>query len=224
MVSTAQSTQPKTWMQQLNPLVALGINGSELSQAYRCFHQDPAAGIHHIIAAGRGSRWNNWVEARLARQAAALKEVELTIDLTELLQLPAHTLGGAYARHMVEQGFDPQEFIHADDSRETWVNRRAAIAHDVHHIITGFDATPIGEYGLAAFSLVQQWNLLNVFVLSFLPLFVLSELRSAPKLLVSTLKGFWMGLTCRPIFAYPFEANWSQPLTEVRKALGIVQE
>jgi ubiquinone biosynthesis protein Coq4 len=200
--------------------VALRLNGSEFSQAYRCFFNDPAAGIHHIIAAGRGSRWENWVNARLARQAIALQETNLTINLADLLQLPENTLGGAYARHMIRQGFDPQEFV-TDDLQETWVNRRAAIAHDVHHLITGFDATPVGEYGLAAFSLVQYWNLLNVFVLSFLPLSVLSDLKTAPRLLAATLKGFWMGLICRPIFAYPFEANWSKSLVEVRQELRI---
>lgn len=227
MICTPQLFQPQKWMQKLNPLsalvAALGINIYELRQAYSRFRNDPAAGIHHIIAAGRGSHWQHWVETRLARQAVALEQVELTIDLTELLQLPEQTLGGAYARHMLKQGFDPQEFIHPDEPREDWVNRRAAIAHDVHHMITGFDATPVGEYGLAAFSLVQYWDLLNVFVLSFLPLFVLSDWRSAPRLLATTLSGFRMGFACRPIFAYPFEANWNQPLTEVRKTLGIKQ-
>lgn len=222
MVSTTQSIAVKAWTKALNPFVHTGINWSELTKAYSTFRDDPAQGILHIIAAGRGSHWQNWVNTRLARQAAHLENVEISINLAELAKLPEHTLGGAYAQHMISQGFDPQAFMTPEDAQESWVDRRAAICHDVHHVITGFDASPVGEFGLAAFTLVQYWNLLNVFVLSFLPLNVISNYRLAPKLIASTLKGFIMGLACKPIFAYPFEDNWHKPVSEVRKELGVL--
>jgi hypothetical protein len=43
-----------------------GINWSELAAAYRAFLNDPAAGILHILAAGRHSQWQRRVERRLA--------------------------------------------------------------------------------------------------------------------------------------------------------------
>lgn len=108
-----------------------------------------------------------------------------------------------------------------EDTAMSWVGQRATLAHDVHHIITGFDASPVGEFGLAAFSLVQYGNLLNVFVLSFLPLNVISNFPLAPRLIAATFNGFIMGLICKPIFAYPFEDKWHKPLSEVRTELGI---
>lgn len=219
MVNSTQLIQDRAWTKALNPFA--GINWSEFRKAYSTFRDDPAQGIRHIIAAGRTSRWQEWVNTRLARQAAHLENVELCIDLAELAKLPEHTLGGAYAQHMIGQGFDPEAFMTPEDNRESWVNRRAAICHDVHHVITGFDSSPVGEFGLAAFTLVQYWNLLNVFVLSFLPLICLSDLRLAPRLITAILKGFIMGLTCKPIFAYPFENNWETPISEVRNELSI---
>lgn len=219
MVSSNQLIQDEAWTKALNPFA--GINWSELRKAYSTFRDDPAQGIRHIIAAGRGSRWHDWVNSRLARQAAELENVEISINLVELAKLPEDTLGGAYAQHMITQGFDPEAFMTPGDSRENWVDRRAAICHDVHHVITGFDSSPVGEFGLAAFTLVQYWNLLNVFVLSFLPLICLSDFRLASRLITTTLKGFVMGLDCKPIFGYPFENNWHKPVCEVRDELGI---
>lgn len=218
----ASTTQPiKAWTAALNPFVLTGINWSEFRKAYSTFRNNPAQGIRHIIAAAHSSDWQHWVNSRLAQQAAALEYVDLSINLTELLSLPEHTLGGAYARHMMRQGFDLQAFVTQNNTPGSWVNQRAALAHDVHHIITGFDATPVGEFGLAAFMLVQYRDLLNTFVLSFLPLILIVNFQFAPQLLASTLKGFVMGLTCKPIFAYPFESNWHKSISEVRQELGI---
>lgn len=202
----------------MNPLT--GMNWSEFLQAYRVFIGQPAQGILHILEAQRRSNWQRWVLQRLARQAAALKNVQVVINLTELTQLPADTLGGAYARHILQQGFDPEAFVTPEGS--DWVNQRAALSHDIYHVITGFESDPLGEYGLAAFVLVQYRDLLNVFVLSFAVWSMIGYPMMAPKILRSILKGLRMGFRCRPIFAYAFEANWDQPLTEVRRYLKIV--
>jgi ubiquinone biosynthesis protein Coq4 len=196
----------------------LQLNLCELRKAYRVFLKDPGQGILHILAAGQGSPWQRWVEQRRAIQAASLAEIMVEIDLPMLLQLPADTLGGAYARHMNEQGFDPQAFVKADD---TWITRRTALGHDIYHIITGFDAQPVGEFGLAAFCLVQSWDLLNLFVLSFVPLTMLRGFGVACQLSVSLIKGFTMGLQSKPLIGYAFEQNWKKPLQEVRQELGI---
>jgi ubiquinone biosynthesis protein Coq4 len=225
MVNTTQPTQVKAWTTALNPLMHTGINWSELRLAYRTFRKDPAQGIRHIIAAARASHWQKWVKSRLARQVAHLEKDELSINMAELSKLPEHTLGRAYAQHMISQGFDPEAFMiqygTQESCQDSWLDKRFALSHDVYHVITGFDASPVGEFGLAALCLAQQWNLLNVFVLSFLPLNVISNFSLAPRLIASTLKGFIMGLICKPIFAYPFESNWHKPVSEVRKDLGI---
>jgi ubiquinone biosynthesis protein Coq4 len=222
MVSTTQPLEVKDWTKGLNPLIYTRINWSEFRSAYAAFlRHEPVKAINHIIAAGRGSHWQHWVDKRRARQAFHLATTKVSINIPELLKLPEFTLGGAYARHMVNQGFDLEAFMSQSGNDENWVAQRMALSHDVYHIITGFDGSPIGEFGLAAFCLVQFWDLLNTFVLSFLPLQIVSNVKQAPQLIGSVITGFIMGLKSKPIFAYQFEANWNKPVSEVRKELGI---
>ncbi|OLP19531.1 hypothetical protein BST81_04475 [Leptolyngbya sp. 'hensonii'] len=203
-------------MQAINPLT--GMNWSEVGQAYRVFLNHPSQGILHILAAGQHSNWTRWVAGRLARQAKPLANQMIQLNLAELAQLPPHTLGYAYACHILDQGFDPEAFSEEND---TWLGRRMALSHDVHHVITGFDSSPIGEFGLAAFVLIQYRDLLNVFVLSHLPWYMMGHPGQVLKTLATVLRGFRLGFRVRPLIAYPFEANWHKPLNNVRQELGI---
>jgi ubiquinone biosynthesis protein Coq4 len=157
---------------------------------------------------------------RLEFQAADLEGKIVVFNVSELAKLPRHTLGGAFAYHLISNGFDPEAFT-TPGSSSNWLGQRLSVAHDVHHVMTGFDGTPVGEFGLAAFTFVQWGNMLNAFVLSWLPLFMLSDIKKAPKILASTIKGAIMGLRAKPIVAYAFEENWEKPLAVVRQELGI---
>lgn len=218
MVSSRTARDSRQSATGLSPLT--GINWQAMRSAYRVFLQNPTQGIHAIQAAGRNSRWQAWGERRLARQATHLTGRTLEVDLQTLVQLPPDTLGGAYARHMLHYGFDPQTF-RATDGQETWLQQRMAISHDIYHIIAGFDGSPIGEFGVAAFTFVQYWDLLNVFVLSFVPISLTNPLWTA-KLLRALGRGFWAGLKSKPVIAYPIEDRWAVPLVQVRRELGIL--
>lgn len=196
-----------------------GINWPELRAAYRVFLSDPVKGIRHILAAGQSSQWQRWVEQRLERQASHLAYRTIAVDLDALVQLPPDTLGGAYARHMIRYGFDPETFM-TDEANREWLRQRTAISHDIYHIYTGFDASPIGEFGVAAYTLVQYRDLLNVFVLSFAPLSLTNPLWTLP-LLRAMGRGFRMGMKGRAAIAYPPELNWEKPLAIVRQELGL---
>jgi ubiquinone biosynthesis protein Coq4 len=194
-----------------------GINWREFRLAYKTFLGDAGIGIRHILRAQRHSVWQRWVNRRLARQAAHLTGRTITIDLAKLSQLPPDTLGGTYARHMIRLGLDPKAFILPEDD---WLDQRTAIGHDIFHVIAGYDASPVGEFGVAAFTLVQYRDLLNVFVLSFVPISLTNPLWTWP-LLRALLRGFKMGLASHPVVAYAVEDNWEKPLRVVRQELGI---
>jgi ubiquinone biosynthesis protein Coq4 len=195
---------------------------TELRKAYQMFMVDTSQSILHILAAGHQSRWQAWVIARLRRQAHCIADKEVTIDLAALQQLPPDTLGGAYARHMIAHGFNVDAF--ADPERGTKFERRLGIAHDVQHIITGFDTSPVGEYGLAAFLLVQYGDLLNVFVLSWVPWSAIGNPQRIPQLLKALWRGFMVSWRSAPLVAYPFEDNWDKSLAAVRQELKISVE
>ena len=198
-----------------SPLV--GVNWREVALAYRTFLGNPGIGIRHILQAQRKSQWQRWVNARLARQAAHLSGRTIAIDLTELLQLPEDSLGGAYARHMTRLGLDPNAFSFPEDD---WIEQRISVGHDIFHIIAGYDASPVGEFGVAAFTLVQYRDILNVFVLSFVPLSLTNPLWTIP-LLRAIVRGLRMGQASKPVVAYPVEDHWDKPLSLVRRELGI---
>ncbi len=197
-----------------------GINWRELWQAYRVFMPDPAQGILHILEAERYSRWQKLVMARLSKQAIAIRDWVVVVDLAELLELPADTLGGAYARHMLAQGFTPDTFINQELDKDPF-EHRLAIAHDVHHIMTGFDSSPLGEFGLAAFMFVQYWDMLDFFVLSWVPWFALGNWKLLPQLVANLARGFSQGWQARALVAYPYERNWNKSVLEVRRELRI---
>jgi ubiquinone biosynthesis protein Coq4 len=194
----------------------------ELRKAYQMFMVDTSRSILHILAAGQHSRWQAWVMARLRRQAQLIVDKEVTVDLAALHRLPPDTLGGAYARHMITHGFNIDAF--ADPERGTKFERRLGMAHDVQHIITGFDTSPVGEYGLAAFLLVQYGDLLNVFVLSWVPWSAIGNPQRIPQLVKALWRGFLGGWRSAPLAAYPFEENWHKLLAEVRQELKISVE
>ena len=194
-----------------------GINWREVALAYQTFLGNPGIGIRHILQAQRQSHWQRWVNARLARQATHLSGRTISIDLAELSQLPADSLGGAYARHMIKLGLDPYAFSFPEDD---WLEQRTSVGHDIFHIIAGYDASPVGEFGVAAFTLVQYRDLLNVFVLSYVPLSLTNPLWTIP-LLKAIVRGLRMGHASKPVVAYPVEDSWDKPLSLVRRELGI---
>ncbi len=221
MVSQLAPKAQKTRRQTISRLWPLaGMQWAELRAAYRVFLHNPAQGILHILAAGRHSRWQAWVERRLARQAVTLTGQMIAVDLDALGQQPPHTLGGAYARHMWHYGFNPQTFRPGENPGETWLQQRMAISHDLYHVVTGFDASPVGEFGVAAYTVVQYRDLLNVFVLSFVPLSLSNPQWTIP-LLRALGRGLAMGFRGKPIIAYPIEHRWDVPLSVVRKELGL---
>lgn len=197
----------------------IGIHWGEFLRAYRVFLSQPEAGIKHINAAQRYSNWDAWVRQRLEKQAKHLEKQPLRINLSELAELPADTLGGSYARHMLALGFDPDIFNNAFED-EDWLDQRAGVSHDLYHIVTGFDASPLGEYGLAAFAVVQYRDMLNAFILSFVPLSLMRPGWTMP-LLRNLWRGFKIGRKCKPIIGYAFEQNWEKPLSQVRQELGV---
>jgi ubiquinone biosynthesis protein Coq4 len=223
------ATNPAKNIQEINIMTTIsrqslrnqrGINWRELWCAYRVFMPNPAQGILHILEAGRYSRWQRMVITRLSRQAVAIHNWVVVVDLAELIELPPDTLGGAYARHMFEQGFTPDTFINQELDKDPF-EHRLAIAHDVQHIITGFDSSPLGEFGLAAFMFVQYWDLLNLFVLSWTAWFAIGNWKSIPQLIANLARGFSSGWRSRPLVAYPYECNWHKSIAQVRQELRI---
>ncbi len=198
-----------------------GVRWGHLLRAYRHFFFDSEAGIRHILLAFQNSRWQRRVDA--ARRAAAgdLADKPLRIDLETLGALPADTLGGAYARHMLAMGLDAEVFqeqglVHAP------IQQRINVQHDIQHLLLGLGVDEPGEVGVAAYAFAQDRDPLNAFVLSHLPLLLLNPQWRRP-IWRSLWRGRTLGRTTRPVISLPIETLWATPLGEVRRMLGLPQ-
>ena len=120
----------------------------------------------HIVEETTGRRAFKRVLERL-RGTASGRELlrqrpELSsrhFDYDELRRLPAHTLGGAYVRHLDDNGLTAEsqasETHHVDDPDIAYLMRRFRQTHDVWHPLTTLGVQPWQEVVIHAFSYGQ---------------------------------------------------------------------
>lgn len=144
-------------------------------------------------------------------------------NLNQLLTYPQDSLGYCYATAMKKMGFDPN--LHAGMTAESdadYVELRLSQTHDLWHIVTGFDTSPIGEIGLQAFHLSQfPYPLATMLVANSLMSSTLIAPEELPKLLEAIAQGFNMGKTAKSLFAQKWEEDWEKPLSEWRADLKV---
>jgi ubiquinone biosynthesis protein COQ4 len=144
-------------------------------------------------------------------------------DLEKLLTYPQNSLGYLYAAAMKKKGFDPN--LHADMTAESdaqYVETRLSQTHDIWHIVTGFDTSPIGEVGLQSFHLPQfPYPLATMLVANSLMSSTLLAPEELPKLLNAITQGLEMGKTSKSLFAQKWEEAWEKPLAIWQAELGI---
>lgn len=199
--------------------IHFNVRWRHVLRAYRHFFFDSEAGIRHILLAFQHSRWQRRVDAARRAAAGPLADTPLPIDLEALSALPAHTLGGAYARHMVAMGLDAEVFqegalVHAP------IQQRINVQHDIQHLLLGLGVDEPGEVGVAAYAFAQDGDPLNAFVLSHLPLLLLNPQWRGP-VWRSLWRGRALGRTTRPVISLPIEELWETPLGEVQRMLGL---
>ncbi len=145
-------------------------------------------------------------------------------DLDRLLAYPPDSLGYIYAATMQKSGFDPN--LHIGMTAETdakYVELRLSQTHDLWHIITGFDTSPIGEIGLQAVHLAQfPYPLATMLLANSLMASTLFAPAELPELLRSISRGWQMGETARSLFAQKWEEGWEKPLVKWQSELNIV--
>lgn len=146
-----------------------------------------------------------------------------SVDFDRLLQLPADTLGGAFARHMKTNQLDPDLFQAPPGLPATvaYVAKRVRQTHDIWHVLTGYGTDVPGELALQAF----YWA--HMGMPSSAAITVLGSLRYATKfrdrrLFAMVKEGFDRGrAVSRFLPTVYWEELWDKPLDEVRAMLHI---
>ena len=144
-------------------------------------------------------------------------------DIETLLTYPQDSLGYIYAAAIKKSGFDP--YLHAGMTAKSdgeYVELRLSQTHDLWHVITGFDTSPIGELGLQAFHLPQfPYPLATMLLANSLISTTLFAPQELPQLLAAIAQGFQMGKTAKSLFAQKWEEGWEKPLTQWQAELNI---
>ena len=129
---------------------------------------------------------------------------ELSINLSELRQLPEGTLGRELAYFFDNNGFEP---LNSGD----WIQR----THDVWHVITGLSPSKDDEFILQAFTRSQVFRPSSAIL-------VLAGLLTHKCNLQEIIKVIKSGKMAKKLIDWDIESDWATPLTEVRKKLGVI--
>jgi len=146
-------------------------------------------------------------------------------DLAELAALPEGSLGRAFERYIRENGLDvdllrESAFIdahHARGEEVGYLAERGFQLHDMFHVLTGFDTTPLGEVRVVSFTVAQSPAPYPAMIIASRPLqMVLYRPELLPPLMDAICEGWTLGRRARPLLDVHWEDRWEQPLEAIR--------
>ena len=149
------------------------------------------------------------------------------IDLEELRQLPAGSLGREHARFLDKNGITPlviSKRIAGRFFENPWVLRYTT-THDLHHVLSGFDTGLPGEAGAFAFTVGQgsaPGGMGYIWLVRLLyPLIAPTQAR---KVWNNVRVGLELGKRAKLVIAEPLESFFEEPLESVRTRLGLPRQ
>jgi ubiquinone biosynthesis protein Coq4 len=193
---------------------------AKLLQAFRAFREGAPLGDVVMLKLDALSRPSETLIAKLER----FRDPPATPDLPALRRLPAGTLGREYARFLDANGIDPLAVsirVRANFHDDPYLVRYTT-THDLHHVLTGFDAGLAGEIGVAAFTVAQgsapvgRWGLAAAHAV-----YSLVSPSQARRIAINARAGLAMGRAADLVLAEPIEAWLDEPLEAVRRRLRI---
>jgi ubiquinone biosynthesis protein COQ4 len=202
-------------------LRALLANPDDTAQVFKIISALSGGARQRVLRRLRGTP----VGERLLREQKALAPV--LEDRAHLRTLPEGSLGRAYLGFCERHGITASGLIAASEQgaandQYTWdeglVHARMRDAHDLWHVVTGYEADLLGEASVLAFTVAQTRN-------PAIGLIVLAAYFSGHgdqtikrKLLV---EAFARGVRAAWFPAVDWEALLARPLSDVRRELGI---
>jgi ubiquinone biosynthesis protein COQ4 len=147
------------------------------------------------------------------------------VDYGHLRRLPATTLGGAYARHLDDNGitadYQAAATRHIDDPDMAYLMRRFRQTHDVWHALLGIGITGHEEVLIHWFSYGQLRLPVSAMIMLFGSIKHLALERRWTALRRSTREAYHAGRDAAPLLPVLWEDLWEQPLERVRATYGV---
>ena len=148
-------------------------------------------------------------------------------DWGYLKSLPEGTLGRTFAEFMGNPDITPIDRLPENkvqiDPETDYMRARIRFIHDIHHVVCGYPATPIGEVKISAFYVAQIESPLNMMVMA--AGIIKSTLFSPEKIkdvIAAIADGWQLGQKSSPLFGVKYEEMWEEPLTSVQKRLNLL--
>ncbi len=154
-----------------------------------------------------------------------------TPDVAHLATLPDGTLGKEFERYLTDNGLDPNllresAFIQAHHERGEdvgYLAERGFQLHDMFHVLTGFDTTPLGEVRVVSFTVAQTPAPYPAMIIASRPLqMVLYKPQLLPAVMDAITEGWALGRRARPLMGVHWEEHWERPLAELRREYALV--
>ena len=144
-------------------------------------------------------------------------------NIEALSELPKNTLGHRYAKHMIDNGLDPDFFPKLETSTaHAWLQMRSRQTHDIWHAVTGFSTSVVDETGLQAFNYAQLRSPASVVIIAmFLLHAALFKREILAEMVDAVSRGWTMGKAAKPLFGEKFEDEWTTDLGVYRQRLNL---
>jgi ubiquinone biosynthesis protein COQ4 len=155
-----------------------------------------------------------------------------TPDVEALRALPDGTLGREFARYLDDNGLDANllresAFIPAHRARGEdvgYLAERGFQLHDLFHVLTGFDTTPLGEVRVVSFTVAQTPAPYPAMIIASRPLqMVLYQPQLLPPVMDAITEGWALGRKARSLLDVHWEEYWESPLADLRREFGLTK-
>ncbi|MGC6488528.1 MAG: Coq4 family protein [Planctomycetota bacterium] len=145
------------------------------------------------------------------------------VDIDALERLPEGTLGNAFARHILDHGFDADYYRKMPVETDlNWVMMRMRQTHDIWHVVLDIDTSRLGEIAVKAFELSQTWRpLAAVITCGGMIRYLMKDPDQLGDVMQFISHGYQLGRTAKPFLAQKWEHGWERPLGAWRRDLGL---
>jgi len=154
-----------------------------------------------------------------------------TPDVEFLASLPNGSLGKEFERYLTDNDLDANllresAFIGAHYERGEQVGylaERGFQLHDLYHVLTGFDTTPLGEVRVVSFTVAQTPAPYPAMIIASRPLqMVLYKPELLPPVMDAITQGWALGRRAKPLMRVHWEEHWERSLDELREEFDLV--
>ncbi len=152
--------------------------------------------------------------------------VPAQVDYAALRLLPADTLGGAYVRHLDDNGLSPDLFAtgnpYVTDPDVDYILRRYRQCHDVWHPLTSLGVQPHEEVVIHAFTFAQLQMPYSALIVALGGIKHLVLEGRWQTLRSGLARSYRAGRRSAFLLGVRWEDHWAEPLSAVRQRYGIV--